>query len=296
MSSDEPTSLFDAATRIDVYNSQITTLEAQIIENSALEAAFRPIIDSIKTKRESLTARMGEFLKLDPNQSNASFHHNSYTRTLHQTETWISTTLGRHMDGVGKLNGGSHTEFIEFISRLDNYKAHISGQDDREKPFIRSIYTFFDTNIERQVGADFLSMENWGDAKKLLEDHYSARSHFYMTLIELLELDYDLDRPIVHFSSLVTSKMAEAKAAMVSAFKSKYSRDPTIDDFACVLETLLLYQQIRTKEPLLFNCLTPNLGNVFTIQELSRLAQATRTNQVDSSTLVHFQRRYRNRK
>ena len=113
-----------------------------------------------------------------------------------------------------------------------------------------------------------------------------------MKVSEALDIEYDPERPVGHYTSLAAQKMVEAKNAITSSFFNHHKRQPTVDDVFDIWTATLLYMKIRVHDADTFNAIYQNLSNVFDITELTRLTQSAKQNRVEASQIAaHFQKK-----
>ena len=293
MSDNDPSTVYEAGLKISLLVEMNNDLERQITSDPSKETSLRPLIDKNNLERDRLNRMMGSLCKLEINRSQ-SYQQNQTPGSYadYREEAHVTQTFSRFMTDTAKLDGSSFAEFTTFLGRLQIfYKAHIDGHPNRTRPFFNSIYSHLDISVERQIGEELLRCTTWDEVKALLEKNFGDRSHFYLSLSEVWDVEFDSSKPLAHYAAEVSKKMREAKGAIKAAFKSDKKRDLEADDLFEIVEAMLLYLQLRSNEPQVYNQLSPALSNVFSIKELARLAQQNIQNRVDTSVSVNFQKK-----
>ncbi|CAG5101532.1 Oidioi.mRNA.OKI2018_I69.YSR.g17182.t1.cds [Oikopleura dioica] len=129
------------------------------------------------------------------------------------------------------------------------------------------------------------------------EAHITATFTRYMTDTSKLdgsshaEFTNFLGRLSIFYKAHVEGHASRLKAflnCVYSHLDISIERQIEADDVFEVIEAMLLYLQLRSNEPEVFNQISPSLSNVFSIKELARLAQQTIQNRVDTSVSVNF--------
>ncbi|CBY09578.1 unnamed protein product [Oikopleura dioica] len=288
----EPKTLSEAAVLISSLVKQIKSLESKVSADAAQEGLLRPIIEELKIEKETLNETLGSF----PNPISSDYQQRQSAGNStdgNKEESWVATIFSRHMLNAAKLDASSDAAFIEFLGRCDIFhKAYIKSRPSREQFFISSVYSQFDLNVERSIGAQFLECSTWKSGRELLIKSFGAKSHYFLTVSEALDIEYDSERPVGHYTSLAAQKMEEAKNAITSSFFNHHKRQPTVDDVFDIWTATLLYTKIRVHDPDTFNAIYQNLSNVFDITELTRLTQSAKQNRVEASQVTaHFQKK-----
>ena len=145
----EPKTLSEAAVLISSLVKQIKSLESKVQADATQEGLLRPIIEELKTEKETLNETLGAF----PNPTSSDYQNKNNAGTSSDTnkdESWVATIFSRHMLNNAKLDASSDAAFIEFLGRCDIFhKAYIKSRPSREQFFISCVYSQFDLNVER---------------------------------------------------------------------------------------------------------------------------------------------------
>ena len=286
----DPTSIYEAGVKISLLLEMNRSLEDQISADPGKETSLRPLIASNISEKDRINGMMGNLCKSEINKSQ-SFHQ-PQANADYREEAFIATTFSRFMVDTPKLDGSSHAAFTQFLGRLKIFhRAHVTGHTSRLRPFINCVYAHLDISIERQIGTELLASDSWEVAKSLLEKNFGDKSHFYLLLFEVWDIEFDNKKPVAHFAAEIAQKMIEAKGAISAAFQAHRQKELEAADVFEVIEAMLLYIQLRAHLPEVYNQISPSLSNVFNIQEMARLAQQTIQNRVDTSVSVNFQRK-----
>ena len=263
MADNDPSSIYEAGVRISILLEMNKDLENQILTDPAKEPILRPFINKNILERDRINCMMGSLCKHELNRSQ-SFAQGHQTTADYREEAHVTSTFSRFMTDTAKLDGSSHSEFTTFLGRLQIFhKAHIDGHETRLRPFLNCVYSHLDISIERQIGEEILRCTSWEDAKAILEKNFGDKSHFYLSLSEAWDIEFDSSKPTAHYAAEIQKKMREAKGAIKAAFKAHKDRDLEAEDVFEIIEAMLLYLQLRSNEPQVFNQISPSLSNVF---------------------------------